>query len=187
MPQELCVRSRVSSCGHHDTHKGDNYAPTPNQNKNAQTKCKSIVLDEEPTSFGLRKFRMDLKEAGANALQHDPNYAYRCIQSVEEARCIEDLAGELTYPAFEAESNTALRNMKKTTSLRNKFNSVTERWQADGKGRVMSLQLLWIVYGHLKHNRRGEALFNLGDLMKVQLLAQPVSCTVDQLEVFIDN
>ena len=92
---------------------------------------------------------MDLKEAAANALQHDPDYAYRSIQSVEVAQRVEDFAGELTYPAFEAELNTTLRNIKKSTSLRNKFNSMTERWQADGKGRIKSLRLLWMVYDHL--------------------------------------
>ena len=76
--------------------------------KAAQTKCETIVLGDEPTTDGLRKFRMDLKEAAANALQSDPNYAYRCVRSVEDAIAIEDLAGELKYPAFESELNISI-------------------------------------------------------------------------------
>ena len=77
------------------------------------------MLGDEPTTNGLRQFRMDLKGAAANALQSDPDYAYRCIQSVETTAGVEELAGELQYPAFESELNIALRNMKKSTSLRN--------------------------------------------------------------------
>ena len=89
----------------------------------------------------------------------------------------EALAAECRYGLLENELNSALRESIKAVALRNKIQAETERMHTLGR-RLMSRQILWLMYDHLRPHIAGDNTFKIIELTKL---------SIDRFEAFMDR
>ena len=137
-----------------------------------KAKCKPIKLDPEPEPSRLRRWIVDMKEKVANAFSHDIQYAMQWVEIPDDAT-YDALAAECRYGMLENELNSALRESIKAVALRNKIQAETGRMHTLGR-RLMSRQILWLMYDHLRPHIAGDNTFKIIELtIRCQLIVSP--------------
>ena len=150
-----------------------------------KAKCKPLKLDPEPEPSRLRRWIVDMKEKVANAFSHDIQFAMQWVEIPDDAT-YDALAAECRYGMLENELNSALRESIKAVALRNKIQAETERMHTLGR-RLMSRQILWVMYDHLRPHIAGDNTFKIIELTKMSIDRVTRGCEAERLEAFMDR
>ena len=126
-----------------------------------------------------------MKEKVANAFSHDIQYAMQWVEIPDDAT-YDALAAECRYGMLENELNSALRESIKAVALRNKIQAETERMHTLGR-RLMSRQILWLMYDHLRPHIAGDNIFKIIELTKMSIDRFTRGCEAERLEAFMDR
>ena len=126
-----------------------------------------------------------MKEKVANAFSHDIQYAMQWVEIPDDAT-YDALAAECRYGMLESELNSALRESVKAVALRNKIQAETERMHTLGR-RLMSRQILWLMYDHLRPHIAGDNTFKIIELTKMSIDRFTRGCEAERLEAFMDR
>ena len=108
-----------------------------------------------------------MKEKVANAFSHDIQYAMQWVEIPDDATH-DALAAEVRYGMLKNELNSALRESIKALALRNKIQAETKRMHTLGR-RLMSRQILWLMYDHLSPHIAGDNTFKIIELTKMSI------------------
>ena len=87
---------------------------------------------------------------------------------------------------LENELNSALRESIKAVVLWNKIQAETERMHTLGR-RLMSRQILWLMYDHLRPHIPGDNTFKIIELTKMSIDRFTRGCEAERLEAFMDR
>ena len=159
-------------------------SPEKDDGHKRRDKADNIDLDPMPLPNELRKWKTDLYEKVANAYFIDTDKAFTWISAVSKATCIEDLQ-ENTLPALEAKlSNAVMKSIKRDTVFKQKVDKYISDFHLKGL-RLRSRQIIWLMFDYLKPREIGEGVYDLKDLMSVELHADHRKCNLSQLENFL--
>jgi hypothetical protein len=141
----------------------------------------AIEIDTMPDPSRLRQWKIDLIEKIADSCPH----GFAWIKELDHATSIEDLKGKNPYPALESRVAQAVKKcIRKNEIFHSKMTRLIEVGHQTGN-RVMSREILFHMYAHLRPNVRGENLYDLRDLLEVNLGASKTKCTTPELEQFL--
>ena len=150
-----------------------------------KAKCKSITLEKEPAPNQLRAWIVDLKEKVANAFAYDTEYALRWVEIPEDAD-YDSLSAPCKYGNLENEFNAALRQCVTSPPLKAKINMETERMHSLSK-RLVSRQILWMLYEHLRPNITGDTTFKMIEFMRLSSDRFTKGTEEERLEAFMNK
>ncbi len=150
-----------------------------------KAKCKTIHLDKEPEPSRLRAWIVDLKEKVANAFAYDTEYALKWVDIPENSN-YESLSAPCKYGNLENEFNAALRNCISSPPLKAKIAMETERMHSLSK-RLISRQILWMMYEHLRPHVTGDTTFKMIDFIKISSDKFVRGAEQERLEAFMNR
>ena len=100
----------------------------------------------------------------ANAFAYDTEYALKWVEIPENAD-YESLSAPCKYGNLENEFNAALRQCVTSPPLKAKIGMETERMHSLSK-RLVSRQILWMLYEHLRPHITGDTTFKMIEFMR---------------------
>ena len=150
-----------------------------------KAKCKSITLEKEPAPNQLRAWIVDLKEKVANAFAFDTEYALKWVEIPENAD-YESLSAPCKYGNLENEFNAALRQCVTSPPLKAKIGMETERMHSLSK-RLVSRQILWMLYEHLRPHITGDTTFKMIEFMRLSSDRFTKGTEEERLEAFMNK
>ena len=121
----------------------------------------------------------------ANAFSHDIQFAMQWVEIPDDAT-YDALAAECRYGMLENELNSALRESIKAVALRNKIQAETERMHTLGR-RLISRQILWLMYDHLRPHIAGDNTFKIIEWTKMSIDRFTRGSEAERLEAFMDR
>ena len=150
-----------------------------------KAKCKSITLEKEPAPNQLRAWIVDLKDKVANAFAYDTEYALKWVEIPENAD-YESLSAPCKYGNLENEFNAALRQCVTSPPLTAKVGMEPERMHSLSK-RLVSRQILWVLYEHLRPHITGDATFKMIEFMRLSSDRFTKGTEEERLEAFMNK
>ena len=150
-----------------------------------KAKCKSITLEKEPAPNQLRAWIVDLKEKVANAFAYDAEYALKWVEIPENAD-YESLSAPCKYGNLENEFNAALRQSVTSPPLKAKIGMEAKRMHSLSK-RLVSRQILWMLYEHLRPHITGDTTFKMIEFMQLSSDRFTKGTEEERLEAFMNK
>ena len=154
------------------------------EEKERRDKADNIDLDPMPLPNELRNWKKDLFERVANAYFRDTDKGFSWISEINRATCLEDLQDN-PLPALEAKlSNAIMKSIRRDPVFKQKIDRHVDEFHMKGL-RLRSRQVIWLMFEYLKPREIGEGVYDLKDLMSVELRADHRKCNIQQLENFM--